>query len=1122
MLKSLSKKTRAFLADDSGVAGLLIAGIIAIVAFSALSVFLNSYIGDRAFERLKATASRQGLVMPAMLAYFYQQSTPTMPCPDTDLDGNENSPCAGPGTVNGTLPWRTLEISRDDAIDGYGNYYTYVLSTAAKDVCLSIGNDYDNAADPEYTGSLIAQTELEVRLTSDSAGNGRYVPFAIVSHGKNGLGATSLIGAERTAPTSTAEINNAAVTPAVIFTGPYRAGTDNTAFDDQVLAPTDAQLLSACKQLTPGQELNASLSENFGPQPSGIDTTKFDTTASAAPPTRVRDANNNGVANFTAATSFLATASGYDFTPTVRPVYIMAKWTPATGSTQAGFSIATRATLSPTGDDFTTGITFRFDDRDAVTSSGTGVPNTLNIRNDSVAVAGLMTSGTYNLIAGEAYILEVYDNGDDVWARITQNDDPTNTAFAYANNVTDDLTGDQRVVFINGSADDSNIDDITIGLPMLALELNGTSAYAATSTNANGTTTGNISLETWVYPKALPTGTAEAALISQWDISESDDSSFRLYLTANGLALDLNDAAGTNDAETFNLGFDAPANQWTHVAITYDRTTRSLRFYKDGAFSRSVTTTLDAAGIGPAEQHFAVGADSVTTPPGNFFRGKISDVRVWDDVRTDDEIRDNFERRLSTAGSESNLVVNWKFDSESGTPGGSADVQAVPATGTDGVLTNATYGGTLAIYFRPFSTEVCEGYKVGAYRCDFRIESAFTTGQIITTVSVPSRLPAIYAKVWGAGGGGYDATNTRPGGSAGFSQGLIQSIDDPVTPGTLVSVSGRFFNIYVGGGGVGSNSDLLGGSGGGASGISNAATVPVAALVAGGGGGASYSSAGTCPTTGTSLCGIGGNGSGPGASYTAARPPSGSTSCSGREGSQTGTGTGPTTTGCPNGGGDPSATIGGGSGSVGTYPLRGGTGYTASATGTGKVGGGGGGGGITGGEAGGHDDGTSSSGGYGGGGGAGIAASGVLNVSGEAGSVTSSVTSFTRTGTPDQFGPGGSNSRIQSLTPVAGTAPTVLVGYTVSGTGISGSPAIQSITAGGGTLGLPNHSVTSEPGAVTLTITPNTGTASTSPGSDDDPYYSPSYTTTAQSPGVGGTTGVSNRDGKAGAVVLIW
>ena len=49
----ITKGLRQRLADTSGVAALVVAAAIAIVAFTALSIFLNKYIGDRTFERFK-------------------------------------------------------------------------------------------------------------------------------------------------------------------------------------------------------------------------------------------------------------------------------------------------------------------------------------------------------------------------------------------------------------------------------------------------------------------------------------------------------------------------------------------------------------------------------------------------------------------------------------------------------------------------------------------------------------------------------------------------------------------------------------------------------------------------------------------------------------------------------------------------------------------------------------------------------------------------------------------------------------------------------------------------------------------------------------------------------------
>jgi len=790
LMRGVLKKVRLHATDESGVAAVLIASVIAVLAFSALSVFLNRYIGDRTFERAKSTTAQQSIMLPAVLTYFNQQST--LVCPDLDHDGissddTTDDTCNG---KSGTLPWLDLGLAQDDVIDGYGNYYTYAVSTIAREMCLAIGNDYDSSADADYTGSVVDATDLELLQTSETAGTGRYVPFVILSHGKNGYGATTRNGGTVAFPAVSPpapETNNAGDMPTVIYTGPY-ATTGTNAIDDRIFAPTAAQLRQTCADLTDGGAVNADIGENFdGGSPSatndadgdGFDDRKFSTpTAGANRPTRVRDANNNGKASFPNNLAYLASVGS--FNPSVRPLYITARWTPsptALTAVNSGFSIATRATLSDlsSGTDLFSassarGITFRFDDRDGSTSSSTGVLNTISILNGSATSVATGSDLTYNIINGQEYLLEVYDNGTNVWMRITQVGDRTNTATATATTAfPTDMDGDQRVIFINGTAV-SYLDDAYVGFPTLALETGPAAGYVATATAVNGTTSGTITLEAWIRPKSLPSTGAVTNILAQWNTATPDSNSFRLYLDGdnNGqLTFAMDDATSTSDVEIFDLEFKPDLNEWAHIAVTHDASTHAIRFYRDGVLTRSTSSVRSIRANG---QRFTVGASLGGV---GIFDGYISDVRVWSTARTASDIEDNFLRRLSVSGSETGLTVNWKFDSESGIAGGMQDVIAAPsAAANNGVfVTGATYVPSLAYYFRPFSTEVCEGYKVGPYQCNFRIQSAYTTGQTITTVAVPSRLPSVYAKVWGAGGGGYDATNTRPGGSGGFSQG---------------------------------------------------------------------------------------------------------------------------------------------------------------------------------------------------------------------------------------------------------------------------------------------------------------------------------------------------------------
>ena len=461
-------------------------------------------------------------------------------------------------------------------------------------------------------------------------------------------------------------------------------------------------------------------------------------------------------------------------------------------------------------------------------------------------------------------------------------------------------------------------------------------------------------------------------------------------------------------------------------------------------------------------------------------------------------------------------MVNWVFDTESGTVGGTTDIQGVPSpASSDGTLSSASYVPVLAVYFRPFSTAFCPaGTIAGPYQCDFRTSSASGSTSSFT---IPSNLSAIFAKSWGAGGGGYDPTGTSndtTAGSGGFSQGLIQSIN-------ATAVAGLSVNVYAGGYGTGSAVRAAGGGGAAGSGVFT--SLGVAGLVAGGGGGASSSDhnvggSGNCSTaTDAARCGLGGGGGG--ASALTSRAPDESSNCGGRGGDNSPSGANPPGGDCADGGGDGSGFVGGptagSTGGLGGLPafIAGGRGYNAvDADGTpagSAIGSGGGGGGALGGEAGGYDD-NNNTRGYGGGGGSGFAGTGVVNASGATGSGGGTFTDTSRTGDPSN-----NTFVVNDISPAL--TGTWVVGYSISGNGIPAGSTIATIDPSNTSITI-SQLCTNNANNVALTVT-NAGSTS---GGNADPYYSPSYLgTSLQNPGRGGTTGTSV-DGRGGAVVLLW
>ena len=92
-----------------------------------------------------------------------------LPCADTNLDGEEDSPCTAAATTEGLLPWKSLGIAEQDAWQQVWRYR--VDRNFSKPFTLTTG----------FTDNLIVQNNANIALTSATER-----PIAIVySWGRN-------------------------------------------------------------------------------------------------------------------------------------------------------------------------------------------------------------------------------------------------------------------------------------------------------------------------------------------------------------------------------------------------------------------------------------------------------------------------------------------------------------------------------------------------------------------------------------------------------------------------------------------------------------------------------------------------------------------------------------------------------------------------------------------------------------------------------------------------------------------------------------------------------------------------------------------------------------------------
>lgn len=102
-------------------------------------------------------------------------------------------------------------------------------------------------------------------------------------------------------------------------------------------------------------------------------------------------------------------------------------------------------------------------------------------------------------------------------------------------------------------------------------------------------------------------------------------------------------------------------NTWTHVAMTYDTTTGDMKFYLNGKLVYEATSSANINIVGNgSDRNFLIGK---SYDDNRDFDGYISEARVWDVVRTQDEIAGNI---YTVDPTSEGLVAYWKFDEGAG------------------------------------------------------------------------------------------------------------------------------------------------------------------------------------------------------------------------------------------------------------------------------------------------------------------------------------------------------------------------------------------------------------------------------------------------------------------------
>ena len=203
------------------------------------------------------------------------------------------------------------------------------------------------------------------------------------------------------------------------------------------------------------------------------------------------------------------------------------------------------------------------------------------------------------------------------------------------------------------------------GLTMAAnthsLDLETSSNQYASITDGSQTgldITGDFTLEAWIK---LETSTGEWGVVGKYDLG-SNQRSYLLTIDAATNRPQLyfsHDGTGTLSQGIANYALTDGV--WAHIAVAVDVSVPLTAFYIDGSSVANASMTTNSTSVFNSTAPFAIGGYFNSGAIAGAFDGLIDEVRVWDDIRTADEILANLYTDVSGQG---NLKGYWKLNND--------------------------------------------------------------------------------------------------------------------------------------------------------------------------------------------------------------------------------------------------------------------------------------------------------------------------------------------------------------------------------------------------------------------------------------------------------------------------
>ncbi len=187
------------------------------------------------------------------------------------------------------------------------------------------------------------------------------------------------------------------------------------------------------------------------------------------------------------------------------------------------------------------------------------------------------------------------------------------------------------------------------------LEFDGTDDYISVPDDNSIDLSSSMTIEFWVY-----LGSSSGKEVLSKSIADNNEN-FRIYIDqSNSSQIYFDYGNKYCQSHSFSLTTSA----WYHMAFSVSAGNAGT-IYVNGIEASAYSTRETAEATIPTNSGaMQIGGCNFTE---RYFQGKIDEVRIWNDIRTETEIRQNMYRELTDPSGEANLMAYYKLNETSGT-----------------------------------------------------------------------------------------------------------------------------------------------------------------------------------------------------------------------------------------------------------------------------------------------------------------------------------------------------------------------------------------------------------------------------------------------------------------------